>query len=590
MILKSRKHFTLFYHPKLFNTQPVNCNRNLYSKSFCGSTKFKSLHTTNFTNSKSYRSTIGENNIFRSRHEDLELPTCSVHEYVLRESHKWWNKVALACPDTGRTYTYEELRKTCGKFATSLRRQLPPGATLAVILPNAIEYPIITLGASEAGVRMTLMNPEFTALEMNRQLENSDATAVITDKSHYPRVMESIKMGNTLVRSPVIVISNTDVPPGAIDFKDLVSDKVEEFEKTLDKTKIDPLNDTMVLPYSSGTTGLPKGVELTHRNITANLCQVSCEACNSLIKAVDEYQEVIPVFLPAYHIYGLTICLFASLSQGAKLIIMPQFTSDKLLQVLEKYKTTILFAVPPVIQLLIHDNRFQSKHFATMRIIFSGAAPITLEKIAQFKAKITSDSEFSQGYGLTETSPTLTSGYGAVMESVGFLLPNTELRIFGDERNLGVGEIGEVFVRGPQIMKGYYKNVKATQDCMDGEWFKTGDLGYIDEIGQLFITGRMKDLIKVKGSPVSPTELENLLHGHEQIADAAVIGVPHERFGEVPKAFVVLKRGAKVTEEEIKDFIAQRVVKYKQLGDVVFTDKINKSPAGKVLRQELQNE
>ncbi|XP_015119933.1 4-coumarate--CoA ligase 1 isoform X2 [Diachasma alloeum] len=542
MILKPRMCFALFYHRKLLNNRPVRALRCLYSKNFGESRQQwdnKSFGTASHLRSAGksvlHRPTIDENNVFRSRYEDVEIPSDYIHQHVWKDAHKWWNEIAL----------------------------------------------------------LTLMNPAFTAYELSRQLENSDATAVITNTANYATVMEAIKMGNISIQSPVIVATHErDVPSGAVDFRDLVSDDVEEFEKTQERMTIDAKNDTVILPYSSGTTGLPKGVELTHRHLVANLNQMKHPECAILEPTINGFQDIVPAFLPLYHIYGLTVCLLGSLSYGAKIICMSKFTSDTLLSVLEKYRATIFLGVPPVIQLMINDDRFNEKHLARLKILGSGAAPLTHELITKFRAKMGSSFRFSQGYGLTETSPMITLGKNASTESVGLLIPNTQVRIVHQEddpgRNLGVGEIGEILVRGPQVMKGYYKNVKATEECMDKEWFRTGDLGYIDEIGQLFITGRIKELIKVQGSQVSPAELENILYGHENIADAAVVGVPHPRFGEVPKAFVVIKAGAKLTEDEIKDFVAKRVVKYKRLAHVVFTDKIIKSAAGKILRKELQ--
>ncbi|XP_008557378.1 uncharacterized protein LOC103578173 [Microplitis demolitor] len=552
----------------------------------------------NYTNIQNKRPIVDDNNIFKSIIPDVDgFQGLFLHQCVWKNVDKWWNKTALVCAVTGRSYTYGELRKLSGKFATSLRKNnLRPGDTVAVVLTNVPEYAIIVMGASEAGVRLTLINPAYTANEMKKQLENSEAVAVITLTSKYPIVAESIN-GNSSIRLPVIVIedgiTSTPIPEGCINFKDFIGKGIEEFEKTGQRTEQNTETDTVILPYSSGTTGLPKGVELTHRNIVANIFQVRVKELTTSEEAIGDHQEVLPVFLPLYHIYGLVICLANYLSLGAKIICMPQFSSTALLDVFEKHKITILYIAPPIVQMLANDDRFTTRHLERVKLIMSGAAPTGEEVIAKFLNRAGPHINFTQGYGLTETSPAICKSKRAPIESSGFLVPNTQVRIVGHEennkgKNLGVNETGEIFVRGPQVMKGYFKNPKATADCMEGDWFKTGDLGSVDDEGHLYIRGRLKELIKVQGYQVAPAELEDIIQGHEKIADAAVIGVPHERYGEIPKAFIVPKTNMIIDEQEVKDYVAKRVSKYKQLGHVVVIDKIPKSAAGKILRRELQ--
>uniref|UniRef100_A0A0C9RGF5 4CL3_0 protein n=1 Tax=Fopius arisanus TaxID=64838 RepID=A0A0C9RGF5_9HYME len=493
----------------------------------------------------------------------------------------------------GRSYSYEELRKLCGRFATSLRRNnLGPGDTLAIILPNIPEYAIASLGASEAGMMMTLISPALTVYEMSQQIIHSEAAAVITTQEIYSMIVDTVRKNPKHLPLIVVPNGNESISTGAINFTDLVSDGIDEFEKIGEQSRIYNENDTVILPYSSGTTGLPKGVELSHRNIIANIVQASHKEYDFDEPAIGEHQEIIPGFLPFYHIYGFVGCLLKNLRIGGKIICVPQFTSNIFLDVLDKNRSTVLYVAPPIVQLMTTDNRFNRKHMECVKCVVSGAAPTGTQLITKLYSKVNLNFHFGQAYGLTETSPMISRSKKSPWDSSGLIAVNTELRIVSEDddkggKNLGINETGEIVVKGPQVMKGYYKNPKGTEDCMDGNWFKTGDSGYIDDKGQLFITGRLKELIKVKGLQVAPAELENLIFSHDKVEDVAVIGTPHVKWGEVPKAFVVPKSGIKITEEDIKNYVAQRLSKYKHLHHVEFIDKIPKSAAGKILRKEL---
>ncbi|XP_034941449.1 4-coumarate--CoA ligase 1-like [Chelonus insularis] len=547
---------------------------------------------------KYYSSTSGlsDGNIFKSHIS--EIPDSNgllLHEYLWQNAGKWWDKTALECAETGRSYTYGQLKRLSGRLATSLRKNnLQPGDTIAAILPNVPEYAIIFLGASEAGLKLTVVNPLYTVREIKRQLVISDSKAVITMPFKYSTVTESIS-DNKSIKLPIIMIEDGTgpVPSGTINFKDLISDNVEEFEKTGQKTEQNPNEDAFLLPCSSGTTGLPKCIELTQRNLIMNCLQLKAEHDFLFPLTSKTHQEIVPLFLPLFHIYGISSIMNTYLSIGAKLIFMPQFSSSKLLQVLETNEATALMLVPPIIQLLINNENFTPRHMRNIRLVSSGAAPTSQTMVEELIKQSRKLFFYGLGYGLSETSPLISFSVKAPNESSGLIRPNTQLRIVGcnDEdknKNLGINEVGEIFVKGPQVMKGYYKNLQATQECMEGEWFKTGDLGLIDDQGFLYIKGRLKELIKVQGYQVAPAELEDVILGHEKVADVAVIGVPHERYGEIPKAFIVPKPNMRIDEQELKEFVAKRVAKYKHLGHITITDTIPKSPAGKILRRELQ--
>ncbi|KAF7990308.1 hypothetical protein HCN44_000113 [Aphidius gifuensis] len=542
---------------------------------------------------------IDEKKIYHSCRGELQgfIENMSLHEYVWKDVNKWWNKTAVICSATERSYTYGELRKLSGRFATSLRKlNIKSGESIAVVLPNIPEYIIILMGASEAGIPITFINPAYNSKEIAHQLVTSRAVVVVTVPDKYSNVADSIKE-KSLIRYPMIVVEDGSgqAPAGTINLKDLVDDRVVEFEKTGEKIIIDAANDTVFLPFSSGTTGLPKAIQLTHQNIVSNLCQSNQTADTAKIEpALGDYQEIVPMMLPAYHIYALTNVITNALCHGVKLIAMPKpFTSNDLFDVFNKHKVTSFILVPPILQLMTYDKRFTKKHIGNNMKIGCGAATANTEVMTKFQDKFGDNNKFCQGYGMTETSPVISFGFkSSPWGSVGHLVAGTSARIVGTcgdnyQKNLDINECGEIVVKGPQVMKGYLNNPKATEEIMDGEWLKTGDLGRFDKDGNLWITGRLKELIKVKGFQVAPAELETILHEHEKILDVAVIGVPHERYGEIPKAFVVAKKNVQIKEDDIKNYVAERVVDYKQLGHVVFVNEIPKSPIGKILRKKL---
>jgi acyl-CoA synthetase (AMP-forming)/AMP-acid ligase II len=347
--------------------------------------------------------------------------------------------------------------------------------------------------------------------------------------------------------------------------------------------EINPAEDLVVLPYSSGTTGLPKGVMLTHRNLVANLCQM--DGLDYFTK-----DDTLICVLPLFHIYGLVVILNMGLHQGATVVTMPRFELEHFLKAVQDYRVTMAHIVPPIVLLLSNNPIVADYDLSSLHTLFSGAAPLgeslTRACMERLNCKI------RQGYGMTETSPVTHSSPSAAGEvkfgSVGVLAPNTQCKIV----HLDTGEAqlprneGEICVRGPQVMKGYLNRPEATANTIDSEgWLHTGDVGYIDDDGHFFIVDRAKELIKYKGFQVAPAELEALLLTHPAIADAAVIPVPDEEAGEVPKAYVVTK--GEVTPEAIMDYVAAEVATFKRLRFVEFIDKIPKSPSGKILRRVL---
>ncbi|MGE5333386.1 MAG: AMP-binding protein, partial [Nitrososphaerota archaeon] len=353
----------------------------------------------------------------------------------------------------------------------------------------------------------------------------------------------------------------------------------------LPQVAIDVAEDVVALPYSSGTTGLAKGVMLTHRNLVANLCQMEP---SGLVTAGD----VVIGVLPFYHIYGLTVIVAQSLANGATIVSLPRFDFTQFLQTLQDRHVTVGFMAPPIMLALAKQSLVDVYDLSHLRIAMSAAAPLARdveETVAQRLGCLV-----VQGWGLTETSPDVTlSPIDATrirLGSVGRCVPNCECKVVdvASGEDLGPNEEGEIWARGPQIMKGYLNNPAATNDMLDGEgWLHTGDIGYFDEDGYFFIVDRLKELIKYKGYQVAPAELEGMLLTHPAVADAAVIPSRDEEAGEVPKAFVALKREATATADELMAFVAERVAPYKRIRRLEFIDQVPKSPSGKILRRVL---
>jgi acyl-CoA synthetase (AMP-forming)/AMP-acid ligase II len=438
--------------------------------------------------------------------------------------------------------------------------------------PNLPEYPIAFHGVATAGGVNTTLNPTYTADEIAFQLNDSKARLLITIPSLVGKAQEAAAKSKV---EEIIVFGEAE---GAVPFASLLVDgKVPEVH-------IDPEKDLVALPYSSGTTGFSKGVMLTHRNLVANLVQTS--ACLEISE-----DEKFMAFLPFFHIYGMTVIMNQGLYHGVTLVSMPRFELEPCLQAVQDYRVTRFFLVPPIVVLLAKHPAIDKYDLSSVKRAFSGAAPLDAETAQAASDRI--GCRLSQGYGLTETSPVshiVSDNEQAVPGSVGSTVPNTECKIADVAAGIELGrnEDGEIWIRGPQVMKGYLNNDEATRNSIDADgFFHTGDIGHIDDHERYFIVDRLKELIKYKGFQVAPAELEALLLSHPNIADVAVIGVLDEDGEEVPKAFVVFKEPQ--NPEEIMEFVAARVAPHKKIRRVEVVDQIPKSPTGKILRRILRD-
>ncbi|MBI2703881.1 MAG: 4-coumarate--CoA ligase family protein [Actinobacteria bacterium] len=505
---------------------------------------------------------------------DVEIPERPLTTFVFRDASSRAGKAALIDGPSGRVVTYGELDDAVRRLAGGLTAKgFGRGQTLAIMAPNIPEYAVVFHGVAMSGGTVTTINPTYTAEEVQHQLTDAGATIMVT----IPMFLETAKKGaeGTKVEE-LYVLGEAD---GALPFASLPGAPLAEHAEVA-------ADDVVVLPYSSGTTGLSKGVMLTHHNLVANICQVVEPA--DLVEG-----DTVVAVLPFFHIYGMQVLMNCGLSAGATIVTMPRFDLELFLQLHQDHAITRSFVAPPIVVALAKHPIVDSYDLSALEQVFSGAAPLSAELATEAGNRL--GCEVVQGYGMTELSPVthLTPKGQFKPGSVGVTVPNTELMIVepasGD--SLGVDQDGEVWVRGPQVMKGYLNNPSATASTIDDDgWLHTGDVGRVDGDGHLYIVDRLKELIKYKGFQVPPAELEALLLTHPAVADAAVIGLPDDEAGEVPVGFVALKADQSVTPDEIKAFVADRVAHYKRLREVTIVDTIPKSASGKILRRVLRDQ
>lgn len=540
--------------------------------------------------------------VISSPHKDIDIPEVTLHEYLSNRLEKYADLPALECGITGRTYTYWQLEQHSKRFAVSLLKAgLKPGQVLAVVLPNCPEFVVAILGGLEAGFKVSPVNPAYTPVEIAHQLHNSGAVCVIT----IPEIVNNVLAAKAHIEEtnktkfPLKIVGvdtiPQNLPEGVARFSELTNSTIDISQlKSLRNYEISN-RDVAFLPFSSGTTGLSKGVQLSHRNIISNIIQMDEPQINCHIDATKDFQEIVPGLLPFFHIYGLTLILFHSFVYGSKIVTMPKFDHQLFTNVLKKDKCTIMYLVPPLILYIGVNKEITPELLDSVRVIVSGAAPIGAGEIDRCLAKTQKDKcIFIQGYGLTESSPAALHSpkNPEKLSSVGSPVPSTKAKVINYDtgKTAGPNEKGEICIHGPQVMLGYHNNPEATAATLDKDgWLHTGDIGYYDDEGQFFIVDRMKELIKVKGFQVPPAELEELLRLHPAVIDAGVTGVPDTRSGEIPVAYIVLSKDKQASADELKQYIASKVSPYKQLADIVYVDAIPKSPAGKILRRVMKD-
>ncbi|KAL0421817.1 UNVERIFIED_CONTAM: 4-coumarate--CoA ligase-like 7 [Sesamum latifolium] len=484
---------------------------------------------------------------------------------------------ALIDAETGQTLTFSDLKTQVFNFSkTLLDLNISKNDVVLIISPNSLLFPVAFFAVVAIGAIANTTNPLYTTAEISKQVKDSNPKLIITT----PQLHDKIKHLNL----PCMMLTTSTIPIYSSTSSDIALPPVTQ-------------NDAAAILYSSGTTGTSKGVVLTHRNFIASALMMTSDQ-----ESYGDSRNVFLCFLPMFHIFGLSALLYAQLQRGNMVVVMARHEMKKMLSAVEKYKVTHLWVVPPVVvELAKHQEMLKEYDVSSVREILSGAAPLGKETTEEC-ARIFPDAVVYQGYGMTETGGPISFGNTRTdtpySGSTGVLAPGVEAQIvnLGTMKPLPPLRRGEIWVRGPSVMQGYFNNQKATMETIDEQgWLHTGDIGYFDDKGRLYVVDRIKELIKCKGFQFLCVGLFRL---HQQslkscfllihIKDAAVIGLGDAEAGEVPIAYVVRSSTTSLVEEEVKKFIAEQVAAYKRLRRVIFTDNIPKSASGKILRRELR--
>jgi acyl-CoA synthetase (AMP-forming)/AMP-acid ligase II len=510
-----------------------------------------------------------------SEHPPVEVGGTTLHQVVAAAAGRAPQRPALVDGEAGLTVGYAALASRIERVAAGLAaRGLRPGDVLALWAPNLPQWAGVALAAMAAGATVTGANPAYTEGELTRQLADSGASMLVTVPQLVPAARSAAAAAG--VRE-VLVVGEAE---GATPLAALLDPEAPAPEAAAEPGAV------ALLPYSSGTTGLPKGVMLTHANLVTMLRQL-----NSGLRVTE--RDTLLALAPFFHVMGFMATLALPLASGATVVTMPRFDLGRFLDLVQRHRVTVLVVPPPVMAALARHPLVDAHDLSSVELIVSGGAPLGADLQRAVAARLPG-AAVGQGWGMTETAIGATMPdrrSGTAPGSVGRVMPNTELRVVDPAtgRDLGTGETGELWVRGPQVMAGYLNNPSATAEALDPDgWLRTGDLGRVDGGGDVFVVDRLKELIKVSAYQVAPAELEALLLAHPGVADAAVIPRQDAAHGEVPVA-VVVPRG-EVDGEELMAWVAARVAPHKRLRAVRFADAVPRTPSGKLLRRVLADQ
>lgn len=537
--------------------------------------------------------------------QSIKYPDAPLYELLRRTAQVYPNNTAIQF--FGKRIAYRELDSLTDRFAAALSGLgVKKGDRVALFLPNMPEFVIAYYGALKVGAVVTAVSPLSKEREAAHQLHDAEAETVVVLDVFYP-VVKAIQGRTVLKRA--IVARMKDFMPGAKAFLGGLLGKVPSrrvepaegvyfFSELLAKyayaeapeVRVFPRSDVAALQYTGGTTGVPKGAMLTHSNLVSNAVM-----CAEWLTARTS-SEVFLTVLPLFHIYGMTTSMNAAVYLAGAMVLLPRFQPKEVLKVIQQYKVTIFCGVPTMYSVLVGHPDVGKYNLSSLKFCISGAAPLNVEVQRRFMKA--SGGVLVEGYGLSECSPVthcnpLDKTLKTVkVGSIGVPWPDTEAMIVdlksGEEAK--VGKTGELAVRGPQVMKGYWNMPEETDVVLRDGWLYTGDVGRMDEDGYFFITDRKKDMIKYKGYSVYPRELEAILMEHPAVKECAVASKIDETAGEIPKAFIVLKEGASASEEELMDYVKERVAPYKRIREIEFRKELPKTLLGKALRRQLKKE
>jgi long-chain acyl-CoA synthetase len=526
---------------------------------------------------------------------------------VLKQScERFADKPAFS--NLGKTLTYGELYKLSGDFAAYLQQNtdLQPGDRIAVQLPNLIQYPIVVFGAMRAGLIVVNTNPLYTAREMEHQFNDAGAKALVC-LANMAHLAEEV-LPKTGIKHVVITEVADMLPPLKRMLVNAVVKHVKKMVPAYSLPKAVKLNDALalgrgkavreaspksedvaVLQYTGGTTGVAKGAMLTHRNIVANMLQ-----CKALMGAnLNDGSEVLIAPLPLYHIYAFTFhCMAMMLSGNHNILISNPRDLPAMIKDLGKYRFSGFVGLNTLFVALCNSEDFRKLDFSALKVTLSGGMALQLATAERWKQ--VTGCPICEGYGLTETSPVASVNPIEHIQigTIGIPVPSTQFKVINDDgQELAQGEIGELCIKGPQVMKGYWQRPEATDEVIDADgWFKTGDIGVIQEDGYIRIVDRKKDMILVSGFNVYPNELEDVLASLPGVLQCAAIGVPDEKSGEAIKLFVVVKPGESLTKEQVMQHMHDNLTGYKRPRYVEFRESLPTTNVGKILRRELRDE
>ena len=537
---------------------------------------------------------------------NMEYGTLPLQTYLKDAAEKSPQKAAIHF--MGNELTFLELYHSALKVANYLQEiGIKKGDRIAIMLPNTPQSVISYYGILFAGGVVVQTNPLYMERELEYQMNDSGAKAIITLDILFPRV-SSVKNNTNLEHIIVTAIKDyLPFPKNLIypymqkkQYGIVVNVKHEGSNHLLREImkiapakeielEVDIENDLALLQYTGGTTGFPKGVMLTHKNLVSNT-----KMCKSWLYKCNEGEESVLGILPFFHVYGMTTVLILAVMERHKMILLPKFDAETTLKTIDKQKPTLFPGAPTIYIALLNHKNLSKYDLSSISACISGSAPLPVEVQERFE-RVT-NGKLVEGYGLTETSPVTHANFlwdrPRVKGSIGVPYPDTDAAILSPETGepLPINEVGEIGIKGPQVMKGYWNRPEDTENTFRNGWFLTGDLGYMDENGYFYVVDRKKDMIIAGGYNIYPREVEEVLYEHEDVQECVVAGIPDPYRGETVKAYVVLKEGSKLTEKDLNEFSRKHLAAYKVPRMYEFRAELPKTAVGKILRRSLVDE